>query len=250
MLCFVVCPSKGDRLMTDDPTKDLTDSVMLKLILQRLDRLEAAAEDRTKETRPRNWSEGRIEMRRRASSEVCDGLGATRTRDLPLRRRSLYPPELQALKTLTIIITPRRLAQAQCVLVVFPHLYVISRVPRFQKRFKGRPQIRILEMVAGIQGDLRDDALAGGHDFGHLSHQSAERESGDGKESRAVQRGGQFPGELLVGHYAGSGSIDRAVHSRRHQRVQKNPHDVLDVNPREPLPPTAQTPAEPEFEGQ
>src|SRR5262249_18611741 len=51
-----------------------------------------------------------------------DGLAATRTRDLLLRRQSLYPPELQALIALTIIITPRRLAQAQCVLVDFPLL--------------------------------------------------------------------------------------------------------------------------------
>src|SRR5262245_24220323 len=59
-----------------------------------------------------------------------------------------------------------------------PQLY--PRVPRFQKRFKGRSQDRVLEPVAGIQGDLRDDALAGRDDFGHLSHQSAERELGDG----------------------------------------------------------------------
>src|SRR5262245_41705072 len=114
--------------------------------------------------------------------------------------------------------------------------FVISRAPRFQKRLKGRSQIRILEMVAGIQGDLRYGALTGRHDFGHLSHQSAERELGNWKEGGAVQYGSQFPGKLFVGHYAGGDSIDWAVYSRRHQRVQKNSQDVLDVNPREPLP--------------
>lgn len=39
--------------MTEDPTKELTPDEMLRMILERLARLESQAEDRSRETRPK-----------------------------------------------------------------------------------------------------------------------------------------------------------------------------------------------------
>jgi chromosome segregation ATPase len=67
--------------MTDDPPKDLTDSEMLKLILQRLYRLEAAAEVRTKETRPK------LDLIIKELSDIREDITEVKNRQARLERK-------------------------------------------------------------------------------------------------------------------------------------------------------------------
>lgn len=117
-----------------------------------------------------------------------------------------------------------------------------------EKVGQGRVDGGILEAVAQRLGPPGQDALAGGHNLGHLAEDDAQREAGRRQERRPMQRPADRLREVPVREGIWGGAVDRPGGAGVIEGQQEQADDVVAMDPGDPLPARADRPAGKELE--